>query len=343
MGGSLGNIYSRNSSGSVLSKTGDAPATTTQPGEKKQVLDKKESENKDAEKLQKLRYVNLRESYSEALLSRFYNDLMKKNFPIEDELEPLETWISKIDPAQASKLHANDYIFNVLLALDPTNKIAGTDDEVIAGGIVFEYYKQSNCALITYFVVETEYRRGGLVKLLIQRALPILNQASLKNVNKSCDLILAETNATGVEDGVMESTVRHKIMQRLGFMELKFEYTQPPLDEEMDPVFDLLLICHELSPAIITRKDGKKVVPVEKITGFLNDFAHACVGYSEEKSEYEEAAFFIHEMKQFKGTSDETIDLNAILPWSGPHAAPPGILKRVKEGEKDQEKEKEKE
>eukprot|EP01062_Namystynia_karyoxenos_P029006 TRINITY_DN21869_c0_g2_i1.p1 TRINITY_DN21869_c0_g2~~TRINITY_DN21869_c0_g2_i1.p1 ORF type:complete len:365 (+),score=122.13 TRINITY_DN21869_c0_g2_i1:71-1096(+) len=81
-------------------------------------------------------------------------------------------------------------------------------------------------------------------------------------------LLLAETNALGVEDGVMDPAVRHRVMERVGFRALPFGYVQPPLATGMAPCYDLLLLAHQ--PA-----DGPPLngVPVAQLRLFLAAFA----------------------------------------------------------------------
>jgi len=298
-----------------------------------------------------LDFVSLRTHYDEELLLRFYNGLMKTNFPIGDELEAVENWIERLNPAQRHKIHPKDFVLDVILAMitktEPEKNPASfgsstksedyaaeknhpgsvgheekkTDERTISGGIVFEYYKESSCALVTYFVVDTRYRKQGVVKTLLKRTLKQLTETAKAHGKDGCSVTFAETNATGIEDGVMPSTVRHKIMQRLGMGHVGCEYIQPPLDEGKEECYDLILLAYLESPAI--KKDGQKyTVPAEPVKVFLQEFARGCYGFDIDPKEYVDLPYMKQLFKQFEGVS--TLTVNPDLPWPGPAKRPEG-------------------
>jgi len=196
-----------------------------------------------------------------------------------------------------------------------------TDERTISGGIVFEYYKESSCALVTYFVVDARYRKQGVVKTLLKRTLNQLTLTAKAHGKDGCPVTFAETNATGVEDGVMPSTVRHKIMQRLGMGHVGVEYIQPPLDEGKEECYDLLLIAYIESPAI--KKEGQKyTVPAAPVKAFLEEFVQGCYGYEADPQEYMKFDYCKQLFKQFEGVT--TLSVNPDLPWPGPATRPPG-------------------
>jgi len=297
-----------------------------------------------------LDYVSLRDHYDEELLLRFYNGLMKTNFPIEDELEAVENWVDLLNPENQKKRNPKAFVLDVILALikntEPESNPASneshikpedyaseknhpgaitqsddkkshkTDGRTISGGIVFEYYKASACGLVTYFVVDARYRKQGVVKILLKRALNQFTEIAKKHGKEGCNVIFAETNATGVEDGVMPSTVRHKIMQRLGMGHVGVEYIQPPLDEGKDECYDLLLIAYLESPAI--KKEGKHfTVPTEHVKAWLKEFAEGCAGFDTDPEEYIHKDYYKRLFKQFD-TLTSTLPVNPELPWPGP-------------------------
>jgi len=309
-----------------------------------------------------LEFISLRDSYDEGLLHRFYSGLMKTNFPIEDELEAVDNWVEKLNPKTRTGLHPKAFILDVLLAIikntepdgnpaalggnitsesfkaennhpaairDSKEDHAKTDRRTISGGIVFEYYKESSCALITYFVVDARYRKQGVVKILVKRAIESLQKTAKENGKDACRVIFAETNASGVEDGVMPSAVRHKIMQKLSFAHVNIQYIQPPLDEGKEECYDLLLIAQLESAAI--KKEGKAyVLPVEPVKAFLQEFAHGCHGFEVEKETFIHLPYYKHLIKQFENIT--TIPVNPDLPWPGPGARPEGHVETKHKG-----------
>jgi len=296
-----------------------------------------------------LDYVSIRDHYDEELLLRFYNGLMKTNFPIGDELEAVENWVDNLNPENQKKHNPKAFVLDVILAMikgtEPETNPASIgshikleeyaseknhpgainqedkkvdhkrDGRTISGGIVFEYYKESACGLVTYFVVDARYRKQGVVKILLKRALNQLTEIAKKHGKEGCHVILAETNATGVEDGVMPSTVRHKIMQRLGMAHIGVEYIQPPLDEGKDECYDLLLIAYLESPAI--KKEGKNyTVPAEHVKAWLKEFAAGCYGFDTNPEDYVHKDYYKRLFKQFDSLTNITV--NPELPWPGP-------------------------
>jgi len=268
-------------------------------------------------------------TYDEVLVTRFYNALMKVNFPMEDELEPLETWIARLEPKQSAEIN-KVHTQHVLIALKKEDK-SQKDEEgkdippVIAGGLVYQYFKVGNVALFAYMVIDQAFRRRGLINILIQRAITILHREARELGHPHCDLFIAETNGAGVEDGVMLSGDRHKVMHSLGFGHLDVAYVQPPLAEGKDPVYDLILIAHKLSPAI-SGPEGKRVVPVDGVMHHMREYARTAMWNPKNHSAFEDALYLKLALEQFKGV--KTIAWNPNLPWPGPNKAPPGILKK---------------
>jgi len=111
----------------------------------------------------------------------------------------------------------------------------------------------------------------------------------------------------------------------LGFGHLDVAYVQPPLAEDKDPVYDLILIAHKLSPAI-SGPEGKRVVPVDGVMHHMREYARTAMWNPKNPSAFEDAVYLKLALEQFKGV--KTIAWNPHLPWPGPNKAPPGILKK---------------
>jgi len=138
-----------------------------------------------------------------------------------------------------------------------------------------------------------------------------------------------------VEDGVMPSAVRHKIMQKLNFGHVGIQYIQPPLDEGKEECYDLVLICL-LESAALKKADGKVSVPKEPVVAFLEEFAHACHGFEVEKDTYINLPYYKHLFKQFEGVT--SIPVNPDLPWPGPSSRPDGKQQPSGHGKKGDKK-----
>jgi len=254
-------------------------------------------------------------NYDEALTARFYNALMLQNFPIDDEREPLEAWVDRLEPKRAEK-YDKYHTQHVLVAFAKGQK----DKDglpVIAGGLIYQYFKVGNVALFAYMVIDQNFRRRGLINILIHRAIEILHREAKELGYPHCDLFLAETNGLGVEDGVMKSADRHRVMYGLGMGHLDCAYIQPPLAEGKEPCYDLILIAHKLSP-VISGSEGKKSIPVEPVKHHIREYSRVAMWNPDRPEKHLDAPFLKHFMKQFEGV--EKMAWNPNLPW--PAAAP---------------------
>ncbi|EFA76800.1 histidine kinase [Heterostelium album PN500] len=227
-------------------------------------------------------YKDLKDEFNLNLLERFYNELMRKNFPKEEELEPLENWIEmfqdndeneengadigSVSNSSASTANEDGYKvlfyqrdndgdeyqvdFHVVIAMCPDDKkleieMNGYSD--IMGGVVFEYYPNGNFGCITYLLVNNEYRGQGIAGLLMKHAVSSLdNDAKSHGHLGGINAIFLETNSAdkvAPEDDVMAPAQRHIIFHKLGIRLLDFDYVQPPLALEHGKCRDLLLTC----------------------------------------------------------------------------------------------------
>lgn len=123
----------------------------------------------------------------------------------------------------------------------------------ILGGAVIAYYRNSRVGLLSYVVLNEEYRGCGLAKLLHNEALrrmemlansycfdSIINIDNGNNHNSQNDkttaalrAIFAETNThTAGDITPTQCLLRHKSLYNLGYRRLNFPYSQPPLSPE---------------------------------------------------------------------------------------------------------------
>ncbi len=296
---------------------------------------------------------DLFEHYDEELLSLFYNTVMKKYFPIEDELDPLEAWIDLVSPTRREEI--NDPF------LPDMHVCVIMQQNSIAAGCVYEYYKMSNCVLLSYIVVVEEFQAKGLGKVMIQHSfkecekiysqqwkpmayplkqfqsiisksgkssnhatflLQFLQYSWSQQVNNRFFAYFAETNAAGVSDGVMESEHRHIILNKMGFEMLDFEYIQPPLSEEQEPCYDLLLLALKNSSLPIDEETGKPFIPTLNMLLFMMEFCYS-VYDDENRLAFLEAPYYqqmVQDLMQNRGTK---LFLHA-LPWTRRTIKPEG-------------------
>ncbi|KAL6046700.1 hypothetical protein QOT17_017961 [Balamuthia mandrillaris] len=189
-------------------------------------------------------YYNLydlkhREDIRRTHLKRFYDDFLPTYFPFDDELEPLEFWEEMMDPTYTES------VFHVLLAFEKHD----TELKEIVGGCVFEYWRESRCGLISYFVVSPACRGKGLGRFLIEQSVDIIHRdARAAGLHNGCPAIFAETNdptKVKAEDDTVPPEVRVRMLQRIGFKRLEMEFVQPPLEEGKNPCSNLWLAVYQ--------------------------------------------------------------------------------------------------
>jgi hypothetical protein len=134
-------------------------------------------------------YINLGRNYDEELLTQWYNTVFKPNFPIEDEVESLEALQKGLldEPKDDDAM-----LLEVILVLKWEGPKA-----IIGGGVVYEYYFDSNCGLISFLVVSKNARGQRLSSELVERAAAELNVLSINDGGAlaGCNAIFLETNA----------------------------------------------------------------------------------------------------------------------------------------------------
>ena len=264
------------------------------------------------------------------LLERFYTELMQPNFPIADELESLQTWVDQLEGYQRTpsppppppisshspasivslspltpppRVKRNDGLgdnlkrctLNILVAFDARD----TQRQTLLGGIVFEYYHPSNCALITYLVINPTVRGQGLAIYLTIQAFTLMRRIAKQYGHKVPYVIFCEVNdpnlISDAEDAYSPLT-RIRAFQNAGVRAVdNFQYIQPSLDSSQDKARDMLLAA-VVGPMTERDGDGNPFIQVGQLKQFLRDF------YAELKvPDYERDIDFMAMMKQLEG------------------------------------------
>jgi hypothetical protein len=146
-----------------------------------------------------MKFIDLRATYDLFLIDRFYDDIIMANFPIEEERDDLEWFQNGLLHTAPEYLDPKDPLLFVVIAMAPEptgpnekytfeNCGASQVDKSlpIAGAIAFEYFKSSNCGLVTYIVTQPAFNRKGIARRLMELAFEKLNQVVLLEVNLKC-------------------------------------------------------------------------------------------------------------------------------------------------------------
>eukprot|EP00002_Diphylleia_rotans_P010740 TRINITY_DN2129_c0_g4_i2.p1 TRINITY_DN2129_c0_g4~~TRINITY_DN2129_c0_g4_i2.p1 ORF type:complete len:195 (-),score=40.32 TRINITY_DN2129_c0_g4_i2:595-1179(-) len=122
--------------------------------------------------------VDLRVNFSAELLHSFYEECVVPSFGMfKDELESEADWRDRLlEDEQKAR-----FLLHIVLAVHKETRVA-------MGGLVFEYYKQSNCGLYTYAAASPNYRGKGFAKFFIDKVLEIVNTDAQKYHGRNCDV-----------------------------------------------------------------------------------------------------------------------------------------------------------
>lgn len=265
-----------------------------------------------------MHFVDLRATYDLELVQRFYDEIIMANFPIEDERDDLEWFQNGLLHTAPEYLDPKDPLLFVVIAMAPlphgatevyehdVRSAKDVDRSLhIAGAIAFEYFKKSNCGLITYIVTQPAFNRRGVARKLMDLAHEKLNQAaSTIYPGWDCAAIFAETHALDVRDGVMDSAARHMALQKLGFAQIVFPYVQPPiLHPDGNDVRGLLLLVYRPAHQHSARTETAHAGALECnchfassiLRRFFHEFCSACAWHMAEK--FERRPFYLDAME----------------------------------------------
>ncbi|EFA74783.1 hypothetical protein PPL_11816 [Heterostelium album PN500] len=207
--------------------------------------------------------VDLWEDYDEDLLDAFYNKYMITQFGTSDELEPIENWHKAMSDEGRDDPNICD--LHVLLALGLPGEHKGKGHKYIIGGLVFEYYPETNNALVTYLVVNQKWSGKGIGTDLILRTLTILDQnAKQKGHIAGCNAIFLEVMFSPHSDitGAPDSSLSHVFLFNKGFR-------SPVLSPQSINSFGLgsSLGVAPLSPALGSVLHNSQLIPKNNTLG----------------------------------------------------------------------------
>lgn len=148
----------------------------------------------------------------------------------------------------------------------------------LMGGVVFEYYVQANSGLLTYLLVDGNWRGLQIGTILSDHCRKTLEgHAKSRGHLAGCNAIFLETNSAvkvSSEHDVMSPALRHKIFYGMGLRLVDFDYVQPPLDTDKNKVNYLLLCCF-VTPRIPSVRIGNKdqhYLPTHLVSNTMHAF-----------------------------------------------------------------------
>jgi GNAT superfamily N-acetyltransferase len=150
-----------------------------------------------------------------------------------------------------------------------TRLLAARDGSALLGGLVFEWYPESRCGLLTYLAVRPEARRSGLGSLLVLRALEMLRHGDSGEARAVFSEVEDPDQVEPDADlAPMPPRDRLAFFRRLDARRIRFPYVQPDLGAGR--ARHLLLLCYGKSlPEGVLRRDV--------LAEFLREF-YRCLG-----------------------------------------------------------------
>jgi GNAT superfamily N-acetyltransferase len=181
------------------------------------------------------------ENTREQLCWQFYNSIYREAFPVADEAEDPTIWL----PLMSGKAPSPKPLLHVVLAATGTDAPKKVEAASLLGGIVFEYFRKSRAALITYLCVRQDVRGRGVARFLLGQAVDCVRAP-----NGPVPLFAeAEDPRLQSDQSHRKSAIaRLRILDKLGFREIPIHYRQPSLGPGKRPVDSLkflLLVAAE--------------------------------------------------------------------------------------------------
>jgi GNAT superfamily N-acetyltransferase len=198
-------------------------------------------------------FVALREEPAELraeLCRKFFNEIYRDAFPNPDETEGPHTWL----PLMSNNVPPGQPLVHIILALDTGGQILG--------GVIFEFYRESKCWLVTYIAVRPEVRHRGIGEALITTAVETISR-------RTGDVTLfAETEIPArlaTRPGRDWAWTRLAILTSFGLRRIPIDYVQPALSPEKHPIDNLYLLLY-------VGKSGRNAIASVRLISFLREF-----------------------------------------------------------------------
>lgn len=155
-------------------------------------------------------------------LGQFYTRVYIEAFPDEDEREKFDNFLKYLKRAENS----TDYEYHIVLAKDG-------EGNVIAGA-VFNYFKKPNSGVIEFLAVRSDVQSGGVGTQLYKHVVLMLSADAHKHRGRGVDYIFCEIDSPEYSRSEIKKYLY--FWQKNKYWHLKFNYVQPALSIEQEPV-----------------------------------------------------------------------------------------------------------
>lgn len=209
------------------------------------------------------------------------------NFPDIDEREDPQIILDRIKYREQKNLTPETLI---LLSLS---------DKKVMGGAVLEYYTESKCFLLTYILVDDEFRGLGVARLLIEDGIKLLVEAK----NSDSKAVFFESNIPWqTTTDSFDAWDRYQIFSKLGAKWIDINYTQPALGKDKKKVHNLHFFIFPLFSGLLNKLE--KSVLILFMNTFYRDLG---IPNPENDIDYQKMKTSINE-----SSDDEYIELHEV-------------------------------
>jgi len=183
----------------------------------------------------KISVINLREYFDRKSFNEFvtlYNNTFTDSTEREDPTQWMERLKYDLSPPEPK-----------------TNLIIAKQNNSVIGGIIFEFYRNSKCGLLTYAAVDSNHRRKGIARLLHDKAISTLKDDAT-DINCSLSAVLAEAENPKMIykiNGGVSPTDRILILSHLNAKLIDIPYIQPQLKGGIDRCRHLMLLSFPIN------------------------------------------------------------------------------------------------
>lgn len=188
------------------------------------------------------------------IFGKFYKEILKSSFG-EDELETYEQSLNTLEKSRRGGHGLNSYHIIIIL-----------EEENILGGVIYDYFINTNTGIIEYIATNQRVKQRGIASYAFQVVNELLNKEAQKNGFERIRYITCE-----VEKEIDGKKSNHYFWEKFGFRPLDFHYIQPPLDEKKKAVDILNLGIITKAPFALY---GKENIDREELKSILYDHYH---------------------------------------------------------------------
>ncbi len=204
--------------------------------------------------------VKLERRDSVSDLALFYTEIYMESFPDENERETFDSLLGYLKKSET----ADAYRYHIILAKDGQGRTVG--------GCIFNYFKKSNSAVIEFLAVKSDLQSGGIGTAIYKHALSVLASDAYRMCRRPLDCVCCEIDSPEYSRAEIKKYLY--FWDKNKYWHLKFNYVQPALSQNQEPVTGLWFT---VSPQRASIKD----ISGSLVTDIVYDYIKYAMGISD--------------------------------------------------------------